>query len=176
MNISIFAEGAQTTADAEEGVIAKHYFQGLFEPISNLEQEISKYAETELHILSDEFGYLKGETPIQEIASKSASSEESMEEFANAIVSAGKTADIIVVLLSASSFKNTVGSRWDDILSTAQKNTTWCFGASKGGLDAIDIPALESKVKNIILYQRAGVAPIGRETRTQLLNIVREGN
>ncbi|WP_311170442.1 hypothetical protein [Halobellus ordinarius] len=176
MNISIFAEGAQTTADAAEASIAKDYFHGLFEPVSNLEQEISKYAETELHILSDEYGYLTGEMPIQEITSENASSEESRKEFANAIVSAGRTADIIVVLLSASTFKDTVGSRWDDILSTAQENTIWCFGASKGALDAIDIPALESEVKDIIIYQRTGVAPIGRETRTQLLNIVREGN
>lgn len=176
MNVSIFAEAGQTTADTEEGRIAKHYFHGLFEPVSNLEQEISKYAKTELHILSDEFGYLEGETPIQEVANETASFEESREEFANAIVSAGKTADIIIVLLSTSNFKETVGSRWDDILSTTQKNAIWCFGASGGALHTIDIPTLESKVDNVIVYQRAGVAPIGSETRTQLLNIVRERN
>jgi hypothetical protein len=174
MNVSIFAEGAQTTADVEEGNIARHYFRGLFEPISNLDEEISKYAKTELHILSEEFGYLKGETPIQGTTSKNTSSEESRNRFANEIVLSGKNADVIVVLLSASTFKDTVGSKWDDIMSTAQKDTIWCFGASKGALGSIDIPALKSQVESVIIYQILGVAPMGSDTRTQLLNIVRE--
>jgi hypothetical protein len=174
MRAAIFAEGSQTTADSPEDRAAREYFQGAaFKPVITLENELSKYANTELHIFSEQFGYLQGDTVLTEISEDNIVSSEAKKEFTEEIIAAAKESDILVILLSSSTFEETVARHWKDILSDTRENSIWCFGASKSTLRSIDLPDLENKVDAVLIYERVGVAPLGQDTRDELVERVR---
>ena len=174
MIAAIFAEGSQTTANTSENLSASDYFQGTFQPVASLADDLPEYVSTELHIITDSHGYLRGSTSLNEMAKHDVDASRAKERFSVAIVTAAARADVIIILLSASTFRETVGRNWEDILSTAQEGTIWCFGASRGVLQSVGLSDLESTVDDVIVYKRVGVAPIGQETRSQLLERVRE--
>lgn len=172
MRVAIFAEGSRTTADISEERTASDYFQGTFQPITVLEEKLSAYAGTELHILSEQFGYLLGDASVDRIAEKSVELSEAEKEFADAIVDAAGEVDVLVLLLSSSTFRDTVAEHWNEILSNVQDNSIWCFGASKGALQSIDLSELENMTDTVLVYERVGVAPLGQDTRDDLIQRV----
>lgn len=174
MNASIFAEGSRTTGNTSENLVAKEYFRGIFKPVSTLEEELSDHSTTKLHILSDDFGYLHGETPINPSLDTDKDAKEEIERFSDAIVSSAQEDDIIIILLSSEIFKEIVEHRWEDIISAVRGDSIWCLGASKSALESAEIPALKAEGATVLTYERVGVAPIGQDTRDQLLTLVRE--
>jgi hypothetical protein len=65
MQAHIFAEGSKTTAE-DQTKPAREYFQGLFGMVDGLADELSEWADTDLHILSEEFGVLRREQQISD--------------------------------------------------------------------------------------------------------------
>lgn len=176
MKAAIFAEGSRTTASTSEHLTISDYFQGTFQPVAGLADDLSQYVSTDLHILSDSHGYVRGDTALNEISKRDVDTSEAEERFSDAIVTAAADADIIVVLLSAATFREIVEENWGGILAATQEETIWCFGASRSALQSINLSDLEAKADSVIVYERVGVAPIGQETRNQLLQQVREAS
>lgn len=169
MQIEIFTEDSGTTVDIESVEQVKDYFKGGFLSVMNLANEIGKSGDVTIHILSGEYGYLLGSDDVSKLNS-SDDDGRSQVEFERSLLQASSTADLIVVLLTTTTFEETVTSQWEDLVSNADQDSIWCFGASKGALSSVDIEQLESKVDSVVLYQRVGVARIDTETRQELID------
>ena len=174
MKTSIFTEGSGTTTVDPNSPKAKDYFAGVFKPVKTLENRLSEYSETELHILSDELGYLRGETPIESIRDGRNHTVRGEEQFRGAILSAASESDVIVVLLSSNIFRDTIGEIWEELVENARGDSIWFYGAAATALDSVDIAQLESRVEDVVVYQRVGVAPIGKEAQEELLRVVEQ--
>ena len=171
MQIEIFTEGSGTTADPESVEQVKDYFKGGFLPVTDIANEIGQSGDVIIHILSEEYGYLLGSDDVSKLNSSNDDGRSKV-EFERSLLQASTTADIIVVLLTTTTFEETVTSQWENLVSNADQDSIWCFGASKGALSSVDIEQLESRVNSVVLYQRVGVARIDTETRQELIDAV----
>lgn len=170
MDIEIFTEGSRTTTDRDDVEFVLDFFEGAFLPVKDLAKDLDDYGDVTIHILSDEYGYIQGSDTVTNLDETSAQDEN--QQFTQALLQASETADVVVILLTQSTFENTVGDQWDGIVSNAQKSSVWCFGASRNALSSIDIDELRSSAESVIVYQRVGVARIGSEHKKQLLDTV----
>lgn len=166
MKSVIFTEDSSTTAEPAEGKRVKDYFQGGFLSVASLEEDLAKYGETELHILSEKYGHLTGNQSSSKITDSPSSG---IKSFREALRSAVSEADVIVLLLTKSTFESVVEDSWQILSSQAQSGTIWCIGASKSALSSVDLNKLEQNGCEILTYERVGVARIGSETRDDLL-------
>ncbi len=172
MKAYIFAEDSNTTAE-DRTKPAKEYFQGLFGTVAGLTDELSRSADTTLHVLSEEFGVLRGDQPMTDAAkSQQEVHTEPWESAQEELLIAAREADVMVVLLSTDAFEKTVGEIWPELIDRAKPDSIWCIGAARSTLDSIDFGKLDDKGCSVITYQRAGVARIGTETREDLLQAV----
>lgn len=166
MKSVIFTEDSSTTAESAEGKRVKDYFQGGFLSVASLEEDLAKFGETELHILSEKYGHLTGNQASSKITDSPSSG---MKSFRETLHSAVSEADIIVVLLTKSTFESVVKDSWQTLTSQVQSGTIWCIGASKSSLSSVDLSKLEQNGCEVLTYERVGVARIGSETRGDLL-------
>ncbi len=174
MKAHIFAEDSKTTADDTDQP-ALTYYQGLFGMIAGLYGEIKEHAETELHILSEDYGLINGSDYLPAIESDTTTPvgiERLYDETKLALRNAASDSNVIVILLSASSFESTVTQVWTELVENAIPGSIWCVGAARTALDNLDIEALEAKGCTVITYRRVGVARIGTETRSELLEVI----
>jgi hypothetical protein len=172
MKAHVFAESSNTTAE-DQTKPAQEYFQGLFGVVAGLTDELSELSDTSLHILSEEFGVLRGNQPISDATeseqNKSANLWESAQE---ELFTAAGEADVMVILLSTDTFEKTAGEIWPELAEEAKPDSIWCIGAAQSTLESIDFEKLEGKGCQVIPYQRVGVARIGTDTREDLLQAV----
>lgn len=166
MKSVIFTEGSPTTVESAEGKQVRDYFRGGFLSVASLEEDLVEYGKTELHILSDEYGYLTGNQAGSELTDSSSSG---INSFREALGSAVNEADVIVLLFTKSTFESIVKDSWQTLSSQARSGTIWCVGASKSALSSIDISKLEQNDCEVLTYERVGVARIGSGTRKDLL-------
>jgi hypothetical protein len=89
------------------------------------------------------------------------------------LVDAADDADVMVILLSAGVFQETVEEVWEELVDAAKPESVWCLGAARSSLDGLDFEELEAKGCTVLTYQRVGVARIGTETREELLEAVK---
>lgn len=173
MKSVIFTEGTSTTAESTEGKLVRDYFRGGFLSVSSLENDLAQYSETEIHILSDKYGHLRGSQSSSELTDNPSSS---IESFQDALQSAVSEADIIVILFTQSTFESVIKESWETLSSHSRSGSIWCLGASKSALSSIDLSKLERNNCNVLTYERVGVARIGSETRKDLMTLVEEKN
>ena len=166
MKSVIFTEASSTTAELTEDQEVREYFKGGFLSVTSLESDLAEFGETELHILSEDYGHLVGDEKSSSITKSQASGVKSFKE---ALHSAAGESDVIVILLTKSTFESVVGESWQTVCAEAQRGSIWCFGASKSALSSIDLDILEQKDCDILTYERVGVARISSETREDLL-------
>jgi len=172
MKAHVFAEGSNTTAE-DRTEPAKEYFQGLFGMVAGLTDELSESADTSLHVLSEEFGVLKGNQAISDVAKSDKEASANLWENAQKeLLAAAREADVMVILLSTSAFEKTADEIWPELVEEAKPGSIWCIGAARSTLDSVDFEKLEDKGCQVITYQRVGVARIGTETREELLQAV----
>lgn len=172
MRAHVFTEGSNTTVE-DQTKPAKEYFQGLFRMVAGLTDELPEPVDTTLHILSEEFGVLRGDQPIADATRlrKDGSdypSKSVQEEF----LIAAREADVMIILLSADTFQNTVVEIWPELVEGAKKGSLWCIGAARTSFDLIDIEKLRKKDCSVISYYRVGVARIGTDAREELIEAV----
>jgi hypothetical protein len=176
MQAHVFAEGSHTTADDRELPI-KEYYEGLFGMVAGLHDELSEFGDTELHVLSEEFGVATGNEQIATLYGDQQSQHgfDAMVDTAreDLLRVAGET-DVMVVLLSTDVFEATVTDVWDDLVAAAKPESIWCLGAAQSALDELNFGELEAKGCTVVTYQRVGVARIGTETREELLETVEQ--
>ena len=172
MKADVFAENSNTTAD-DRTEPAKEYFQGLFGMVVGLTDELSQSADTSLHVLSEEFGVLRGNQPI---ADATGSEQDASADFwkgaQERLLTAAGEADVMVILLSTDAFEKTAGKIWPDLVEEAKPQSIWCIGAARSTLESVELEKLEQKGCQVISYQRVGVARIGTDTREELLRAV----
>lgn len=166
MKSVIFTEASSTTAELTEDQEVREYFKGGFLSVASLESDLAEFGETELHILSEDYGHLVGDEKSSSITKSQASGVKSFKE---ALHSAAGESDVIVILLTKSTFESVVGESWQTVCTEAQRGSIWCFGASTSALSSINLDILEQKDCDILTYERVGVARISSETREDLL-------
>jgi len=176
MEAHIFAEDSKTTADKKE-LQLKDYYQGLFDIVSDLHDELSQFADANLHILSEEFGVAHSTEYLSSLEGAKQSPvgfdgmvKQGQDELSNTATEA----DVMVILLSAGVFDQVVQPQWSEIANSAKPGSIWCLSVAESSLDSIDVELLESKGCTVLTYPRVGVARIGADTRDQLLNIVED--
>jgi len=170
MQIEVFTEGSGTTADQDDVKSVVDFFKGGFLPVKDLVTDLDEYGDLTIHILSNQYGYVQGSDAVTSLSEDD--SRNGTERFSQAILQASKTADVLVLLLTKTTFEETVVTQWDELISNVNKSSIWCFGASRNALSSIDLDELRSSVDAVIVYQRVGVARISSEYKKQLLEAV----
>jgi hypothetical protein len=176
MQAHIFAEGSTTTADSRDQPV-KEYYKGLFSIILGLDNDLSEVTETHLHVLSEDYGIAEGDERMSAVYEKEqvpVGKDVMADRAKSTLLSAAAEADIMVILLSTDVFESTVGDVWGELAETAKSESVWCLGAARSSLKGIELGQLESKGCAILTYRRVGVAPLGSDTREELLGIVRQ--
>jgi hypothetical protein len=171
MDISIFAEDAGTTRE-ETDIPFEEFYQGGFLTISSLADQLGKYGDVQLHILSERFGLVRGEENVDEYLPQDQAAGEEEGEVRSTLLERAADSDIVVILLSSSRFDSLVVSNWEQIADRAKPGSVWCFGAARSSLGAIDFDPLQQKNCEIVTYERVGVARISNEAREELLEQV----
>jgi hypothetical protein len=172
----IFAEGSGTTADARDKPV-KEYYEGLFDTVSGLHDNLSELSDAHLHVLSEEYGIARGVEKISVVSpdeEKSAGIDTMAERAKVELLQAASDADVMVILLSNDVFQRTVEEVWDELVGAAKPKSIWCIGVARSSLEGLDIEGLEEKGCRVLTYQRVGVARIGSETREELLEAVEQ--
>jgi len=172
MQIEIFTEDSGTTADEGSVEQVENFFRGGFLPIKDLSTELSLYGDVSIHILSEEYGYLQGCDSTSELTPTGGDGTEAARDFSEALSNASQTADVMVILLSKSAFEETVTEQWEALVSNTKPSTIWCIGASRSALSSVDVEKLRSKIDDVIVYQRVGVARISTEYKDELIEAV----
>lgn len=171
MKAVILTEEAKTVADDVDDPELIDYFKGQFRPVTALVEEIPKFADTDVYILSDEYGLCEGRMSISEAEQRDGQGDvrkDSQEALRNSI----PEADVIFVLLTKGTFANVVAPIWDEIVEVTRPDTIWGLGLPQSASDSVDVDSLREK-RDLYVYRRSGVARIGTETRDQLLSAVR---
>ncbi len=172
MKAHVFSEGSNTTAE-DETKSAKEYFQGQFRMISGLTDELSESTNTSLHVISEEFGLLRGDQPISDASDYDQNrSDDLWKSTQEELLTAASEADVMVILMSTGTFEKTVGEIWPQLVKEAKPNSIWCIGAARSALSSIDIEKLKQNGCWMISYQRVGVARISTDIREDLLEAV----
>jgi hypothetical protein len=172
----IFTEGSKTTAEDRDLPLSE-YYEGLFNIVLNLYEELDEVSEAHLRVLSEEYGVGDGDEPMSSVMTGKETPvgfDGMVEEATEEMLDAASRGDVVVILLSTEVFDATVEESWAEIVDAAKTDSVWCLGAAKGSLDSLDIEALEKKVSKVLTYRRKGVARIGKDTREDLLEIARK--
>lgn len=175
MNIRIFVEESTTTRDNPD-LPLREYFEGLFNHIVALEEAMSEYGETEIYVLSEQFGIADVESSFRDVkddVQQEVGAEEMCLMGRNKLLGVTEESDVIVILLSTDVFHKTVGEVWPEIVSKAKPKSIWCFGAARSALNSYNFEKLEKKGCTVLTYARVGVTPLGTETREKLLECLK---
>lgn len=168
MKIDVFTEGSNTTSGKDESTKAIDYFEGGFLPIKDLANGLRDYGDVNIHIISDEYGYVTGSDSIK----STKSSERPIQVFTESLIDSSMDSDVMVVLLTQKTFNEVVKQNWDQLVSNLKQNQIWCFGVSRSALSSVDIGELRTSRDDIIIYQRVGVARISSECKQKLVEAV----
>lgn len=176
MQAHIFAEASKTTAEDSNQQV-RNYYNGLFDQITGLYDELAKLADTHLHVLSENYGVASGDEMMSAVYTgerKPVGSDQMIEQTRAELLDSSSDADVMVILLSADVFRQTVEEIRDELVEAAKPDSIWCLGAARSSLEDIEFEKLETKGCTVITYQRVGVAHIGTETREELLEAVKQ--
>jgi hypothetical protein len=173
MNISIFVEDAGTTRE-ETDIPFKQYYEGGFLTISSLADQLNGYGDVQLHILSEQFGLVRGDETVDQYLPQDQAAGEEEGEVLNTVLEMVDDSDVVVILLSSSRFDSLIANNWGEIVDRANTASVWCLGAARSSIDAIDFDPLREKNCGIVTYNRVGVARISDEAREELLEEVKQ--
>ena len=167
MRGAIFTEGSTTTDESTETYA--EYFEGSFLSVNTVADELSPYCNLELHILSDNFGYVRGDDQVD---TDSVPEKEETEHFVDSLLSNLGDLDVVVLLFTTGVFEDVITTNWDQIVDNAKEDSIWCIGTSRSALESINLEPLE-RDHPVLLYERRGVARLGTEIREELVEHVR---
>lgn len=168
MKALVLAEDSATTD--EEADVAIDYYRGTFRPVAQLTDELSRYANVELHIITENNSLITGETLIRNAPEKS--KEQAIKDTVSLLTEYAPKMDIIVILLSTDLYRQIIVENWEGIIEGTKENTIWCLGTSRSALASCDLNLLKEHGQKLFTYERVGVAPIDIDTRKSLLSYV----
>lgn len=168
MRAAIFTEGSTTTGESTESY--SEFFEGSFLSVNTLADDLSDYCDTEVHVLSEIYGYVEGEDVVE--LEPTVDQTKSTERFEDSLLSQVGELDVVVLLLTTDVFKQILTPNWETIVKQAKPDSIWCIGTSRSALNSVDLESLESQ-HPVLIYQRRGVARVGTGTREELIDHVR---
>ncbi|WP_123619533.1 hypothetical protein [Halorubrum sp. CSM-61] len=164
MRAAIFTEGSMTTNESAKTY--SKYFGGSFLSVKTIVDALSSYCEIELHILSEDHGYVRGESQVERAPPLDFRKE--VDRFTDSLSSRLEDLDVVILLFTADTFEEVIVMNWDRLVKNAKRNSIWCIGTSRSALNSINIESLEQD-HTVLLYQRRGVARLGTGTRDELI-------
>jgi len=107
MKAHVFAEGSNATTAVRTKPV-KEGFQGVFGMVAGLTEELCDTAEATLHVLSAEFGVLRGDLAVATAIESEYGRAAGLPERAKAhLLTAAREADVTVIRRSADAFDTT---------------------------------------------------------------------
>lgn len=168
MKAVVFTEAADTVDENAQSLL--EYYKGQFRPVASLVQELSNFADTDLYILSDEFGVCQGSQSVSGLTSSS-DRDQIREHAQSLLLTEVEDADIMVLLLTKSAFTEFLEPIWSDLTENVKQDSIWGLGIPQSVLDDLDLDSLRTRGE-LYVYPRVGVARIDTETRTNILDAV----
>lgn len=110
MDISIFTVGSVTTAETEDldSKIMREYFRGMFRPMALLADDVEEFGCVSCHILSHEYGYVKGDDLISEVEGPKGD----VESMQASLRQASRNSDVIVIAFMKEEYEMVVKPVW----------------------------------------------------------------
>lgn len=164
MKVSIFTTGTETVADMNEGVKIEDYFKGLFTPIRELAHRLRSQADVELHILSNEVGYVQGSEDVGEASSVTENAERRIRD---TLVEAAETSEVMSLIFNNNTYECVVEPSWEKLLHSATHDILWCVSASPSVSERLDFSELPG---DLLRYRRVGVARIDKTTAEDVID------
>lgn len=165
MDIEIFTQGSGTTASEEYNLRYIDYFSGSFMKVQNLSEDLSSYGDVNVHILDDKIGYVTGDMRLgEEITTE----ESAVTRFREALLEKAETADVVLIMLTKDLLEEVLVPNWEEILESAQPNSTWCLSCPRSVIDELDLDTLRDRA-TLFVYRRKGVARLGQDVEKALL-------
>jgi hypothetical protein len=168
MRAAIFTEGSSTTGESTESY--SEFFEGSFLSVNTLADDLSDYCDTDIHVLSEIYGYVEGEDVVK--PEPNVDQTKSTERFEDFLLSQVGELDVVVLLFTTDVFKQILTPNWETLVEQAKPDSIWCIGTSRSALNSVDLKSLESQ-HPVLIYQRRGVARVGTETREELIEHIR---
>lgn len=170
----IITNDSKTTNEDADKIL--EYYEGGFKEIRKLEDDLKKFCEVDIYIISREYGILEGNDPVGK-AMESLNQTYSYHEASEKILSKVESKDVIIILLKKNLLETVVLEHWEKIIENIKDGSILCMSVSSSLMEKIDIEKLE-KEKNLkmIIYQRKGVARLDKETKNKLIQMLREKN
>lgn len=172
MKTLILTNGSKTTAEEKDEIPMLDYFKGNFRTVSSLAKELKEYSDVDTYIISEEFGWVKGENKFKDVKKNSVEDEKFSEE----IIEKLDHSDIVIILLPREKFQSLIIENWEKIVQKAKKGSIWCLGASKYILKSLQIKELENKNIKLITYERKGVVKLGKKEKRTLIRKIKNRN
>lgn len=169
MRAAIFTEGSSTTSGSTTSY--SEYFEGSFLSVNTFADDISGYCDTEVHILSENHGYVRGDHNVE--PTPSIDVRDAFEHFEDFLLSHLQDYDVVVLLFTTDVFEGIITPNWDQIVEDAREDSIWCIGTSQRALNSVDLGALQEQ-HTVLIYQRRGVARVGTEVREELIELIRQ--
>ncbi len=170
MQIEVYTEGANSFVENTEAQSFREYFAGTFMSAKSLINDLDSHGEVSVHILDDNYGYVRGSDSIDAVSEDDRDREPEVERFSSSLLQRARTADVLVIMLSKDAFLNTVVPQWDSLSDLSNPDTVWCLATSKKALGHVEVKShLEQAV---IVYHRSGVARIGANAREALIELI----
>lgn len=173
MKSSIFVEDSGTTRD-DTNLTFREFYQGGFRIVTTLAEQLERFGPSEINILSKQFGLIRGEDIVKDQTGGKASSDSLEQDATSALLESAESADVVVILLSSSTFNDVVSENWDMITEKAKRDSIWCLSAARSSLENLDLDVLRDKSCDVITYERVGVARLDNKSREELLERVKE--
>lgn len=169
MDISIFTEGSNTVnPDSKERF--KDYFEGQFLSLKTLGEDLEAFGKVNYNILSNDWGYINGDEPVEEPREQPQNPES---DFTEALLNGFMTSDVIIVALKKSNFETYIVANWDRIVHEVTPNQILCLCSARGSLENLDLDLLPAST-DVITYERRGVARINQETQNGVTRIIKK--
>lgn len=172
MKADIFTGGPSTLKGSPKTDAARDCFGGGFRSVANLGDElIEDGVDTQIHVLTEEWGYVTGDDKITDKGKLEEGEEELIDEqenFRGQIRDSASDSDIVVLLFTKENFRTLVSSQWDQLVNEVRSGSIWCISTSEKAIDEVDLDALREEGVDLIQYERVGVARIGTEAKHEL--------
>lgn len=170
MDISIFTVGSVTTAETEEldSKIMREYFRGMFRPMALLADDLEEFGCVNSHILSHEYGYVKGDDLISEVEGPRGD----VESMQASLRQASRNSDVIVIAFMKKENEMVVKPVWEDVVDNIKSSQIWGLSAPKTAQEWLISEDLKATGCEVIVYDKVGPALVSKEFKQKILSLV----
>lgn len=173
MTRAIILSEASGTLKNEKGRAIDCY-SGSFSPVRAFVHNLSEYCQTTTHIITGNKGVLKGDQELS--TAPQLTKEKALEDAKELLINEVRESDIIIILLTSSTFEKVVSRNWNEIMDNIRDNCILCLGSGRSVLEQCDISTIESSTRQIHIYERVGVAPIDSVTMDEVIESIKNLN